>query len=514
MSALGNYIHYYKRNYFSYGINQTAGPRNEGKNLNIEKLVADKRREITNAFQVKEEDKFKKEYQAALNYLYGSMKNLNTKDLEEREKDELKQAFYQMVQKEFPNIIIDYSSLRATGGLEKIGELQKINPNDTALSFGVIKSKLESLSNLFQNEKIKEQYSEKEIQQKYKLFEKVVNTENKLYNQLLQTGVGRKRGYIKMQHPNQTMSFGMNLLNANQEQRAFIRDLNELIAFFNKSSKSNIHGRLGELSAAVAGAKMAGVAAEHLAEFLEKALVGTSASSPTYAKVNFSNEFVDLQKLATTGWKYNDKTGNVMVNRPTQDKVDIRIETEDGLKYLSVKNYNLKKGSAQISLVSGTSLLTMLQDDNQDDFINHYLNITSSRTEEKGTTVNYLSNYRALMHDVMKELILTKALTGLNIQKTMKNGQMGSSVVDYLVVNDNSNPGFFKVFSVSDFLDFSGLDSKQGLAKYATINGYDNPEWKNEGEDAKSRITNLMMQLHQKKLHAFASSRMILNQNA
>ena len=93
----------------------------------------------------------------------------------------------------------------------------------------------------------------------------------------------------------------------------------------------------------------------------------------------------------------------------------------------------------------------------------------------------------------------------------MKSGDSKTSTADYFVVNDNSKPGSFKIFSMSELLDFSSFSWGEGLAKYATINGYDNPEWENQGETARERITNLMMQMHQTKLHAFASSQMIFD---
>ena len=248
-----------------------------------------------------------------------------------------------------------------------------------------------------------------------------------------------------------------------------------------------------------------------LKEYMKEVMVGTKGSYGQYAKINFSDEFVDMEKLASTGWTYDSKEGNVRVSKPTQDKIDITIQTPEGLKNLSVKNYNFKGGTAQISLVSGMSLLTILQNENNKDFVNHYLNITSSREASEDDNLAHMKEYRASMHDMVKEIILVKALTGLNIQKTMKDGTVNSNTsIEYFVVNDNSRPGQFKIYSVSDFLDFSSFDNKSGLSKYATINGYNNPIWKNQGENARARITRLMTQMHQTKLHAFASSKMLM----
>lgn len=514
MSALGEYIHYYKRNYFSYGINRTKGKRGDS-TIKLDAMLSDKRREIAKAFQIREDKKFKKRYQTALNYLYGQGPHFPKDKLKEREESIYKQFFYKTVQEEFPDIIIDHASLSATFGLDKVGNLKRINTKsgtgNKKVSFGTLERRIQQIEQLLDpKEGVRAQYPEEKLAEKEQLFTNVKQQIQDIYMQLTKTGATIGSGYVQMKHYDQTKGFGIDLTNMNQEQETLLKDLNELISFFNGTSKAEIHGRLGELSAAIAGAKMAHVGAAQLKEYIESVIVGRHSSSPSYLKVNFSDELVDMSKLATRGWSYNEEDGNVILSTPTQDKVDVQIQTKEGMKYLSVKNYNLRGGSAQLSLVSGMSLLTLLQDENESDFVNHYLNITSSREEEKAETVAILTDWRAQMHDIVKEIILAKALTGLNIQKTMKTGETKTSVADFFVVNDNSRPGFYKVLSMSDLLDFSSLNNKTGLSKYATINGYDDPVWDNEGTSARARITDLMMQMHQKKLYAFASSKVLL----
>lgn len=507
MSAIGNYIHYYKRNYFSYGTDRTEGERIYDK-TNIGQIIIDKRRSLGEAFQIKQQDSFKEKYQKALNYLYG-MSKVSPKSLETKIEKEIMTEFYNILEKQFPGTIIDFASMSAKEAAQGLEKLKKVNTSKAFVSFGSLNAKLQTLYVLFnqRGNELKDRYSEKEVEEKYQLYMKVVNTVMNFYKEAIAQEGQSDSPYIKLAKEKISSGFGIDLAKASSQHLSMIDDLNQVISFMNGKTKSQVNGELGEIGAAMAGALMAGKAKSELKSFLEQSIIGMQSSYSTYAKINFSDDFVEMEKLASKGWRYDGPTGNVLATKPTQDKIDVIVKTKGGSKYLSVKNYNFKKGSAELSLVSGISLLNLIQNENQDDFINHYLNITSSRKKEKTETTAHLKEYKVKMHDVMKELILVKALTGLNIQKTMKNGSAkNKTAADYFVINDNSDQTTpFKIFSMAEILNFSSLDNQSGLSKYASIDGYDEPEWENEGGDAKSRITSLIMQLHQKKLHAFAS---------
>lgn len=513
MSALGDYIHYYKRNYFSYGTGKTAGKRTYNK-TKVGDVIKAKRKAMSSAFHIKQADQFKERYEEALNFLYKA----GTKDpkvLEDKEDRALIEEFYQIVQQKLPGVIYDAATMAATHIPKGVGKMHKLREDKYTISFGTLAKRLRQF-HIFFTKNIRElraQYSRKEIQQKRELFLKVSNEIKNFYVEATVLANEPNSSYVTMKRPRITAGYGMNMAKATAEQRNAIDEINQLIVFFNGRTKAQVHGILGELSGAMAGAKMAGVSAKELKQYLMDHIVGGKGSQATYKKVNFSSEFVNIEKLATTGWSYSSRSGNVTMNKPTQDKIDVIIKTKtDPLTPVSVKNYNFKAGSAEISLVSGISLLSLIQNENQGDFVNHYLNITASREEEKGETLADLSDFREQMHDVMKELILVKALTGLNIQKTMAGSGTGPKAADYIVVNDNSDATQpFKVFSMAEVLNFSSLDNRTGLAKYASIDGYDDPIWKNEGENAKARITDLMLQMHQKKLHAFATAQAFID---
>jgi hypothetical protein len=220
---------------------------------------------------------------------------------------------------------------------------------------------------------------------------------------------------------------------------------------------------------------------------------------------------VDLAKLGeATGWEYHSENGGyVKATMPTQNKIDVQIQTPEGVKTLSVKNYNLKKQSS-ISAMTGASFLTLVQNENQNDFINHYFNITAEHPMQ-GDTVQPLIRIRDQMHTLIKQILLINALTGLNISKTAWDGaKTQQGVAEYFVINDSSRPGKFKIYTMSELLSLTSGD-QAGFSKFAKVSGYNNPEWDNTWAESgpQERITKILMQAHQMKLHIGIAANMI-----
>jgi hypothetical protein len=249
---------------------------------------------------------------------------------------------------------MDFASMSAIRVPEEIDRMKKIKSSQTKnLSFNSLNKKLQHLYSLFQERgnDLKDRYSQGEIDIKYQLYKKVVNAVNNFYKEAnsMNQDQMKKNAYVFMKTRKGSSNLGIDLTKANAQQISMIDDLNQIIAFMNGMTKSQVNGALGELSAAMAGALMTGKTAENLREFLDQSIVGLNSSYGTYIKNNFSDEFVEMEKLASKGWSYNSKNGSVILSRPTQDKVDVAIKTGKTTKYLSVKNYNFQNGNASIS---------------------------------------------------------------------------------------------------------------------------------------------------------------------
>jgi len=62
---------------------------------------------------------------------------------------------------------------------------------------------------------------------------------------------------------------------------------------------------------------------------------------------------------------------------PTQDKLDVAFEWKGDLLNISAKNYSLANSDAMIHLLSGSSLLYLISNENPD-FVNHWLNLIAA----------------------------------------------------------------------------------------------------------------------------------------
>ena len=508
---LGNYIHYRAINYLKYGT--TMSQKSSGRALNLEKILEEKHSALQAQFQAQKDDSFKEQYQEMLNYLFGNKGIMATDALEN---EVLEKEFAKLVQERFPNMIMDYATISSDAnrlnGLKKIDIFKRISQGRTKLSFGTIRGQLEKLKIAMQNQSIKSRYTEQELKRHQLLLIKLMKMEQEMAIQA-QQNLHSSRAYISMsKNQHDKIGLGLDLLKLNLKQKTFLNDLNYLISLYNVINKSKIQGELGELSAAFAGAKLQGVGAAELKKTLENALVGDkNKTSSGYWQVDYSSIFVDLAKLGEAkGWEYHSENGGyVKATMPTQNKIDVQIQTPEGVKTLSVKNYNLKKQSS-ISAMTGASFLTLIQNENQNNFINHYFNITAEHPMQ-GDVVQPLIRIRDQMHTLIKQILLINALTGLNISKTAWDGaKTQQGVAEYFVINDSSKPGHFKIFTMSELLNLA-ISNDAGFSKFAKISGYNNPEWDNTWAESgpQERITKILMQAHQMKLHIGIAANMI-----
>ena len=370
MSAIGDYIHYYGINYFKYGVKPTTGEQ-PSRDISTTRIINKKRKSLRNQLQIEEKDMFKEEYQKQLDYLFGHEGVVTN-----NQKNEYNSNFKKIVSEVLPDTIINYSTLGVSGNTENI-KIKKISLKEERLSFGTIERKIDQLKELFNTASLTSYHSEKEIRKNLQLFKKVVKQEKELLKSI-QDSTKNKKGFVEMQKESQSLGYGLDLTKATNAQKSFIADLNKLITFFNGVKKTQAIGVLGEVSAAYAGQVLLGVSAKKTKEAIQKAIVGQNTGAPVYLQANFSNKFVNLEKLGETkGWEYHaDKGGYVRAKLETQNKVDVIINLPEDEKTLSVKNYNLS-GNSSISIVSGTSFLSLTQNENDDDFMNHYFTVLS-----------------------------------------------------------------------------------------------------------------------------------------
>lgn len=196
-------------------------------------------------------------------------------------------------------------------------------------------------------------------------------------------------------------------------------------------------------------------------------VVGTTGRSLSgIDTTKFSKIFEDQYSILLRGkgddakFSYGDFIASTELTKA--NKMDVVLQMKNGSKLgISVKNYSdatmIKKGIEN----SVANLLTLLQNENEDDFINHYLNLSSIKKDGDYIFRNDLN--REAAYKLIRQIIAAKLLTGYNttaglnetVQNTAKlliryndkgtnlaNGRKGASVEIY-AMKDILKKGLF-----------------------------------------------------------------------
>ena len=249
---------------------------------------------------------------------------------------------------------------------------------------------------------------------------------------------------------------------------------------------STYKGDIGEAVTAAAARRIPGIVGENIASI---AVVGQDRSQRGFVKSNFSKELQNnLQSLSESN-TIEDHGDYVLTSTGTaQDKVDVSITFKDDKPMgISVKNYSAKSLNKGFHNASA-NLLTLLQNENDDDFINHYLNLTAIKQ------LAFDKNREAYV-DLIKRIVVAKLITGYNTQTINEDGinKMDEANI-FAVYNSqglNSGGAIVSLYSMRDVLQ--GVFQK---GRYSIINVpgflYETNQWQPHYE---TRITNVMKQL-------------------
>lgn len=229
---------------------------------------------------------------------------------------------------------------------------------------------------------------------------------------------------------------------------------------------------------------------EKVPVLLDNVVKGSARSDVKLYQKNFSKDFVNLNTILNKEHQLDEN--NSYTYGYTQDKLDVIFKWKGNNLRVSAKNYKLEDSSQKIHLVSGTSLLYLLQNENPV-FVNHWLNAISVKNRD--------SDLMKAAHDAARVTILVKALTGQGLGRTK------SHTSNTFIVNARSHKKVY-VLSMKKLLDncIEILDNNG-----AGISFGDYPmsgvaqKWEGSKDilsesDAKTRITNLLSTIHSKKI--------------
>lgn len=226
------------------------------------------------------------------------------------------------------------------------------------------------------------------------------------------------------QNLNNTLKNNSTYDNINLEQ-----EINNIAEALNAGLAANQYkGDISEALIAVIGQRLMGVAGSTV----EKAIVSGQERSQRGIDTHFFSGDIKWDS-ALEGKKFKKPFGDFIVSADAvQDKVDVKIELETGRRaYISAKNYNTKTLERGVTNKSA-SFLTLIQNENDHDFINHYLNLNAVH-----------GNWRSLrasaeqINNLIRQIIVAKLITGYNTI-TGQNGQTMDEANIFAVFNSDT----------------------------------------------------------------------------
>ena len=169
----------------------------------------------------------------------------------------------------------------------------------------------------------------------------------------------------------------------------------------------------------------------------------------------------------------------------------------------SAKNINLKDSPKVIHTVSGTSLLYLLYDEN-DNFVNHYFNLFANHPDKRGNTSGYTALRRSYF-EILKLMIAYKALTGDTFGRS-------DNTADVFIINDSSGSNFrVKVFSIATLLQkfWDNPSNNLGISNVTSIQRLYANRYVENSPSGIARVRNVLNEAHQRKISASFNSSLL-----
>ena len=191
--------------------------------------------------------------------------------------------------------------------------------------------------------------------------------------------------------------------------------------------------------------------------------------------------------------------------RTSQNKIDVAIEWEGQDLNISAKNLDLGSGYKFIHTTEGNSLLYMLQDENAD-FVNHYLNLTAFHTD--GRKIQSLMGIKSDIEKAIKLTLAYKGLTGDTYER-------GNNITNVFIVNNyTAGVKTVKVISIANLL-LKMENSPSNMISVHTkpfdiMATYQNQRVENNPMGT-IRIASILQQMHARKVSTAFNSSLIGN---
>lgn len=258
---------------------------------------------------------------------------------------------------------------------------------------------------------------------------------------------------------------------------------------------------------------------EELSQMILAGVAGGDRATVAYRTTRFSPGIVNNKNIPDSNKLFSRTIGDFSLTAnasPTQGKVDVIIQANSNSNIgntidlrISAKNVDLKLSHGWIHVVSGTSLLALLESES-DDYVNHYINIFAEHEDK--TADAQLNKIRQAYTKLTNFLIAMKALTG-EVTRISKNGTLVDDSANVFVVNDSST-GNFHIYSMSSIKAklmekyIRSSDSALSGGKNIISVKYSQSRFKNEFVEGNPdsakwiRVSNVLSDVHATKVSA------------
>ena len=274
-----------------------------------------------------------------------------------------------------------------------------------------------------------------------KINDAVLKTRNKLNSFIL--NLSQKMKVIDTSSQKNTFNILQKIFKDLQEELEKNEELNTSINLMNKLNKlaygltrgiteNQFKGDIAEALIAITAKRMSGIALKESNKTILSAMVSGQERSSRGIDTNNFIPGLDWEKIADKE-SFKRPFGEFIVSADAvQDKVDIKIELEGGEHtYISAKNYSAKSLKDGVTNKSA-SFLSLIQNENGNNLINHYLNLNAVN----GGRATLKRNADAY-NNFIRKITIAKLITGYSTIVGLNSQTM--SVANVFAVFDSTN---------------------------------------------------------------------------
>ena len=473
MSAIGDYIHLNAKNYNKYGINRYGEENREQYNF-------EKQKENINIRLQASKIKNQKQLEKALENI------LSTEDTSENNAAIIRNEIERILNERFAETMgkINWNTGNITANLQRAKNVTiksiEMDSKQQSIELKSIMTRVRAI------EQARNSITNQEEQSK--LTAKI----NQIYKELNLILTGAQRGMITELKNTSINKLKNQRIDLNSNTQNLITTINSILKTYAAVPAINLQkGDLFEYAIALAPAVAKINVGENIDEYmkqLEKQVSGGDRSRVVidFDKNNFT-EHLNLKQLEMKGYVVSESTKTAYSYGTSQEKIDVNLQWEGENLAISAKNVNLQSPMG-VHILSGSSLLYLLQDENED-FVNHYFNIIATHEDHENINADIEG-----AHEAMRYTLLFKALTGQTF------GRTGATL---FLVNDNTRNGGVHIFDIKGLIN-KASDNLEPFTNI-TANGQDIASIQINNIRKKTysdRITAYLAEVHKQKISA------------